>query len=639
MSESNIYSLDKIVEKILTIPDSVLNSKNFFEIKKYFTTEEIVIIYLMKTSIINEYFNNLDYYRYYLSNFSKLNKELLSKEFIKSYFYDFYRDYDKQIIDFILEMKDTDDIFIPWIEYIDQDKLDNNAIQEINKNETQSSLKSNILEVKSDIIINDEDQYAKQNLKENFNITKDQECKNLLSMFDEVINVILKKDKFMNISDFENAKFHLELDICKMLDKLREGNILNDENVIYLVDNQKRSILHLSIKINSIEVFKNIIKNFNKKLIYQRDIQLRTSLHYVSFVGNTSMLEILFENEINYCLTDSLGRNIVHYAFSGNSIELVKYLFEKLNLTTFEILDNYSRNFSHYLIFNPHKNAEKIMNILVDYCKYNKQFKYTSNFDNEGKCPIHYAIENNKKWAIYGLILLGESPTIFTECQIIPLSLFKKNIKFISKSGLQLCKDDKLRDYILTVYGSKSVLKKSIQNEEKSKINKKSLSSINDGSLDELYETIYAKARSDIKREEIQRKINEENKIRQMYKEIIYGINNGMYTNRNVSENENKNVNNIKFDKELYEIFVNNRKEKVENFLDILQVNDVYKKDTKYFTGSWLENINSPGELIDFLSNSNLNKSEIVTLIYNVLNPVDFEKIEKTKYKLGNGLK
>ena len=151
----------------------------------------------MKKSIINEYFNNLDYYRYYLTNYSKLNKELMSKDFVKSYFYDFYRDYDKQIIDFVLEMKDTDDIFIPWIEYIDQEKVDNN--NNINKDETQNSLKSKI--VKSDIIINDEDQYDKIN-QEKFNITKVQECKNLLSLFNEVINVILKKDKFINISDF-----------------------------------------------------------------------------------------------------------------------------------------------------------------------------------------------------------------------------------------------------------------------------------------------------------------------------------------------------------------------------------------------------------------------------------------------------
>lgn len=511
-------------------------------------------------------------------------------------------------------------------------------------------------------------------------INKEKEDKvfSFISQINELSKLSLKyklSDKNNYSEAYKKYKEKLDSLLTELLILINK-KILNQDNfVLYSDEKNQSSILHLCVKlpdtilssillkmIPSIKNYfntesktcdndkeKNIDININMNKDYIsyvdiRDIYLRTPLHYTVQLGNFNQFKMLVEDYNANCFCqDSVGRTIAHYAFSGNNIDIVKYILSRLKELVL-IQDNYLRTPFHYLVYNKNINRQFISNEIADsllsfyvlaensksdskqntdISKFIQDFNIDI-FDENGKTPLHYASELGEEWILYDLISLGANPTIYDLMN--------------NKSSILLAKEEKIKNMMLVAYTSKDLAKKFIpKNKLKELImNNKCTSSNNFDTLDQ---SIYNKAKNDVYKKLYEKERLEKIRIEEQYKEILFGISN---LNKNINFDNKGNVidNNRKkeayFDKALYNAFNKEKKEKVSELMDIYQtkklIENQHLKDPKAFSGSWLEDVHTPEDLMKMLGN--MPASEAVIRVYNVLNPMNFSKLEKTRSHL-----
>ena len=441
----------------------------------------------------------------------------------------------------------------------------------------------------------------------------------------------LKKDKTF-VLDFSNFLNNLN---NNLIHNEKLNNNLSLQDILISYDKNKRNIVHLACKVDiSYKIFETIINIINtlskisnsenkinlKSIIDFRDIYLRTPLHISCSKGFLNNFILLLNNGASVYNLDAVGRSIIHYACTANSIHLVEYLLENY-FDLFSIKDYYMRTPIHYLIFNTNENINKSILFLIKiFMLQNEKSESESvidinSYDDQGKTVLHYISELGIKWAIVDVIEMGGNPLL--------------QDKITNKNSIQLSKNHIIKEMIIIAY-SNYIKQLNNKNSKKDMIFQKNKSNDKKSLLLENKLTL-EEAKEIINKENINKKREEEEKLKEYYNEIIYGI-------ERIKLNKYNNINQYKykFDKELYNAFVTERKEKFDVMLSLLQTSSFINelKSPEIITGSWINKINSPKDLIEELSK--YSPAKAVLMIYNILNPLSFKKIEHTNNIISN---
>lgn len=205
-----------------------------------------------------------------------------------------------------------------------------------------------------------------------------------------------------------------------------------DENLLFAVDERKRSPLHLAAKAGHTSLVEILLlKGFN---VAARDRILKTPLHYAAQLGHDTVASILMKNGSPLEAKDNCGRTPFLYACLGSSSQMITLFLATKPECIFDV-DNIGRKALHYAVYNNSaKQIDIIRCLLQKGCKVNDT-------DDEGFTCLHLASEGGRTRAIPILLKNGAN-----------LGIREKKTQ---KTALDLAANDRTRE-ILIVYGTVS---------------------------------------------------------------------------------------------------------------------------------------------------------------------------------------
>ena len=201
--------------------------------------------------------------------------------------------------------------------------------------------------------------------------------------------------------------------------------------IISLVDNNKKSLLHVAAKVGNVNMVTFLISK--KFSVYFRDKFLRTPLHLACQFGREVCADELLKAGSQILARDSIGRTCLHYAVCSDSTNLVTLILGKEpDLITAR--DTYGRTPLHYSVWNGTAEQVKIVIKLLE------SKAEVDALDEEGMTSLHFAAEAGKG-------------------KIIPILLKYHANPFIrdgrtGRTAIELACNDRIREMII-VYASK----------------------------------------------------------------------------------------------------------------------------------------------------------------------------------------
>ena len=137
-------------------------------------------------------------------------------------------------------------------------------------------------------------------------------------------------------------------DVQKVQEYFRQ-NAQYMKEIINLVDNNKKSLLHVAAKVGNVNMLTFLLsKQFS---VYFRDKFLRTPLHLACQFGREVCADELLKAGSQILAKDSIGRTCLHYAACSDSTNLVTLILGKEpDLVTAR--DTYGRTPLHYSVWN-----------------------------------------------------------------------------------------------------------------------------------------------------------------------------------------------------------------------------------------------------------------------------------------------
>ena len=151
-------------------------------------------------------------------------------------------------------------------------------------------------------------------------------------------------------------------DVQKVTEFFRKNAQYMNE-IISLVDNNKKSLLHVAAKVGNVNMVVFLISK--KFSVYFRDKFLRTPLHLACQFGREVCADELIKAGSQILARDSIGRTCLHYAACSDSTNLVSLILGKEpDLVTAR--DTYGRTPLHYSVWNGTSEQVKIVIKLLE---------------------------------------------------------------------------------------------------------------------------------------------------------------------------------------------------------------------------------------------------------------------------------
>ena len=219
-------------------------------------------------------------------------------------------------------------------------------------------------------------------------------------------------------------------DVQKVSEFFRKNAQYMNE-IISLVDNNKKSLLHVAAKVGNVNMVTFLISK--KFSVYFRDKFLRTPLHLACQFGREVVADELLKAGAQILARDSIGRTCLHYAACSDSTNLVTLILGKEpDLVTAR--DTYGRTPLHYSVWNGTAEQVKIVIKLLE------SKAEVDALDEEGMTALHFAAQAGKG-------------------KIIPILLKYHANPFIrdgrtGRTAIELACNDRIREMII-VYASK----------------------------------------------------------------------------------------------------------------------------------------------------------------------------------------
>ena len=205
-----------------------------------------------------------------------------------------------------------------------------------------------------------------------------------------------------------HSKFKEIINICEKDNEQKLNEIFREnaqymQEIINTVDDNKKSLLHISSKRGNVKMIKFLItKGFS---IFSRDKYLRTPFLISCQFGRLKAAEELLNYGSEIFAKDSIGRTCLHYAVCSDSSLLVKLIIEKEKSLIFS-KDTYGRTPLHYVIFNSNSFQVEMAKMLID------NGSEINCLDEENMTPLHFAAENGKGKIIPILMKSGADPLL-----------------------------------------------------------------------------------------------------------------------------------------------------------------------------------------------------------------------------------
>ena len=191
-------------------------------------------------------------------------------------------------------------------------------------------------------------------------------------------------------------------DVQKVTEFFRKNAQYMNE-IISLVDNNKKSLLHVAAKVGNVNMVVFLISK--KFSVYFRDKFLRTPLHLACQFGREVCADELIKAGSQILARDSIGRTCLHYAACSDSTNLVSLILGKEpDLVTAR--DTYGRTPLHYSVWNGTSEQVKIVIKLLE------SKAEVDALDEEGMTSLHFAAEAGKGKIIPILLKYGANPFI-----------------------------------------------------------------------------------------------------------------------------------------------------------------------------------------------------------------------------------
>ena len=244
-----------------------------------------------------------------------------------------------------------------------------------------------------------------------------------------------------------HSKFKEIINICEKDNEQKLNEIFREnaqymQEIINTVDDNKKSLLHISAKRGNVKMIKFLItKGFS---IFSRDKYLRTPFLISCQFGRLKAAEELLNYGSEIFAKDSIGRTSLHFAVCSDSSLLVKLIIEKEKSLIFS-KDTYGRTPLHYVVFNSNSFQVEMAKMLLD------NGSDVNCLDEENMTPLHFAAENGKGKIIPILMKSGADPLLICNRD--------------NKNSLDLACNERIRELII----------KFSNGEYKSEINQKKL--------------------------------------------------------------------------------------------------------------------------------------------------------------------
>ena len=373
-------------------------------------------------------------------------------------------------------------------------------------------------------------------------------------------------------------------DVQKVSEFFRKNAQYMNE-IISLVDNNKKSLLHVAAKVGNVNMLTFLLSK--KFSVYFRDKFLRTPLHLACQFGREVCADELLKAGAQILARDSIGRTCLHYAACSDSTNLVTLILGKEpDLVTAR--DTYGRTPLHYSVWNGTSEQVKIVIKLLE------SKAEVDALDEEGMTALHFAAEAGKG-------------------KIIPILLKYHANPFIrdgrtGRTAIELACNDRIREMIivyaskdyepqlslLKLYGQKIQLGQNYEGENYGLGRNYGLGQeIENGGFGIGYRR--SKSRSKGK-------------------------------NNNMNKNKNKNAVNggeDELDEKIGNLLQNTYRKKLLELLRAIQLFGIktmqHMTKPELYSGSWLEKINNANDFYNYISR--LSPSEAVLSVYNVLYP------------------
>ena len=350
-------------------------------------------------------------------------------------------------------------------------------------------------------------------------------------------------------------------DVQKVTEFLRQNaQYLNE--IINLVDNNKKSLLHVAAKVGNVNMLLFLLsKKFD---VHARDKFLRTPLHLACQYGREVCADELLKAGSNILARDSIGRTCLHYAACSDSTNLVTLILG-IDPDLIAARDTYGRTALHYSVWNGTAEQVNIVKKLLE-CK-----AEVDALDEEGMTSLHFAAEAGKGKIIPILLKYGANPFI--------------RDGRTGRTAIELACNDRIREMII-VYCSKDYDPQL--------------------SLLKLYGTSFKPGEGI---ENGGEEINGGRRSRSRKKNL-------KSTNKNGEENDEMDV-------KISNLLQNTYRKKLLELLRAIQLYGVktmqHLTKPELYSGSWLERINNANDFYNYIND--LPPSEAVLSIYNVLYP------------------
>ena len=356
-------------------------------------------------------------------------------------------------------------------------------------------------------------------------------------------------------------------DIQKVTEYFRQNAQYINE-IINLVDNNKKSLLHVAAKVGNVEMLLFLI---SKKLsVYFRDKFLRTPLHLACQFGREVCADELLKAGSQILARDSIGRTCLHYAACSDSTNLVTLILGKEpDLITAR--DTYGRTPLHYSVWNGTAEQVNIVKKLLG------SRAEVDALDEEGMTSLHFAAEAGKGKIIPILLKYGANPFI--------------RDGRTGRTAIELACNDRIREMII-VYTSKDYDPKL--------------------SLLKLYGNNFRPGENIENGGEI--------------------INDGRRSRSRGKKNKNGGEEKDAMDEKIGNLLQNTYRKKLLELLRAIQLYGVktmqHMTKPELYSGSWLEKINNANDFFTYIND--LSPSEAILSIYNVLYPYS-DKLPKSQ--------
>ena len=219
-------------------------------------------------------------------------------------------------------------------------------------------------------------------------------------------------------------------DVQKVSEFLKKNAQYINE-IINLVDNNKKSLLHVAAKAGNVNMLLFLLSK--KFSVYFRDKFLRTPLHLACQFGREVCADELLKAGSQILARDSIGRTCLHYAACSDSTNLVTLILG-IEPDLITARDTYGRTALHYSVWNGTAEQVNIVKKLLE-CK-----AEVDALDEEGMTSLHFAAEAGKGKIIPILLKYGANPFI--------------RDGRTGRTAIELACNDRIREMII-VYASK----------------------------------------------------------------------------------------------------------------------------------------------------------------------------------------